>query len=92
MTDSLHLSISESDDFNRNKRSSISSIRSGVSVSSPYEVPSDYLSFSDEQSQMQRRPSKKTVSTFIGKLYRYFWREREREKIVERNRNLPFLL
>lgn len=73
-TDSLQISIdSDPNDpysvFNRSKRSSISSIRSGASISSPYEPPSDFLSFNEDQIQMQRRPSKKGVSTFIGKLY-----------------------
>ncbi|CAO3636553.1 unnamed protein product [Mucor hiemalis] len=73
--DSLQISIGDSDPndpysvFNRSKRSSISSIRSGASISSPYEPPSDFLSFNEDQIQMQRRPSKKGVSTFIGKLY-----------------------
>lgn len=74
--DSLHISIPDSDPndpystFSRSKRSSISSIRSGASISSPYEPPSDFLSFNEDQMHMQRRPSKKGVSTFIGKLYR----------------------
>jgi hypothetical protein len=74
---SLHISIPDSVDsndpyntFNRNKRSSMSSIRSGASMSSPYEPPSDFLSFNEGQSpNMQRRPSKKGISTFINKLY-----------------------
>ncbi|CAO3655650.1 unnamed protein product [Mucor fragilis] len=75
--DSLHISIPDSVDsndsfntFNRNKRASMSSVRSGASMSSPYETSSDFLSFNDNQSPaMQRRPSKKGVSTFISKLY-----------------------
>jgi hypothetical protein len=72
--DSLHISIPDASDpndpynsFNRSKRSSMSSIRSGNSMPSPYDPPSDFLSFSEDQ--VQRRPSKKGVSTFISKLF-----------------------
>lgn len=72
--DSLHISISDPCDpndpynsFNRSKRSSMSSTRSGVSIPSPYDPPSDFLSYNEEP--VQRRPSKKGVSTFISKLF-----------------------
>lgn len=72
--DSLHISIPGSDsndpysNFNPNKRSSMSSIRSG-SISSPYEPSADFLSFNGDQANLQRRPSKKGISTFITKLF-----------------------
>jgi hypothetical protein len=53
--------------FNRCKRTSMSSVRSSASCTSPYEPASDFLSFNEEP--LQRRPSKKGVSTFISKLY-----------------------
>lgn len=52
--------------FNRNHRSSIASTRS---ASSPYDSTNDHLSYNGEQPNIQRRPSKKGVSTFISKLY-----------------------
>lgn len=71
--DPLHMSTLDSDtnidpyyNFNRSKRSSMASIRS---TSSPYDAPNDFLSFNGEQANVQRRPSKKGVSTFISKLY-----------------------
>jgi hypothetical protein len=55
--------------FNRSKRTSMSSIRSGASCNSPYEPASDFLSFNENANTVQRKPSKKGVSTFISKLY-----------------------
>lgn len=55
--------------FNRSKRASLSSFRSGASSNSPYEPATDFLSFNEEVNTVQRRPSKKGVSTFISKLY-----------------------
>ncbi|KAI8640630.1 HSF-type DNA-binding-domain-containing protein [Parasitella parasitica] len=75
--DSLHIAIPNSSDnndsfntFNRSKRSSVSSVRSNASMTSPYEPSLDFLSCNDGQSSsVQRRASKKGVSTFISKLY-----------------------
>jgi hypothetical protein len=66
--DSLHISYLDSDQKGRySKRLSISS---NISSTSSYSPSSDHLSFNNNDDQLQRKTSKKGVSTFINKLFR----------------------